>query len=330
MEMSHRSKEFDEILANATSVAKELLGVGDDYEVLFLQGGASLQFAMVPMNLYIKGQPIDVIHTGSWSDAAIKDLKKGFEMRMVYSGESNKFTQIPKIETSQFNPQASYAYLCSNNTIEGTQFKQFPDTGKVPLVADMSSDFLSRPIDTKKFGLIFAGAQKNLGPSGVCMVVIRKDLAERADEKLPIMLNYRTHIKGGSRHNTPPAFGIYVAGLVMNWIKSQGGLVKMAEHNAKKAAVLYDAIDKSNGFYSCPVDKAVRSDMNVVFRVKPESKDSEALETALIGEAKKAGLIEIKGHRSVGGLRASIYNAHPMAGVEALANLMSDFHKKNS
>ena len=283
---------------------------------------------MLPMNLYQTGKPVDMIHTGSWSEMAIKELKKGYEMRTVYSGESNKFTQIPSFNEDQFNPSASYAYLCSNNTIEGTQFKSFPKTA-APLIADMSSDFLSRKFDMNQFGAVFAGAQKNVGPSGVCMVIIRKDLAERGDEKLPTMLQYRTHVKAGSRYNTPPAFGIYVAGLVMNWIKTSGGLEALEKTNEMKAKILYDTIDKSGGFYSCPVAKDCRSLMNVVWRVKPNGQANEEMETAMISEAKKTGLIEIKGHRSVGGMRASIYNAMPVEGVQALADFMVQFQKKN-
>jgi phosphoserine aminotransferase len=329
MEMSHRSKEFDEILANATARTKELMGLGDDYEVLFLQGGASLQFAMIPMNLCQPGKPVDVMHTGYWSEMAIKELKKGFESRLVYDGTKDKFTKIADVPASEFNPEASYAYLCSNNTIEGSQFKKFPKTGSVPLIADMSSDILSRKIDFKQFGMIFAGAQKNLGPSGVTMVVMRKDLAERGSDKLPTMLQYRTHTKGGSRYNTPPAFGIYICGLVLDWIAKQGGLDKMEQHNAKKAGHIYDAIDGSGGFYHCPVDKAVRSDMNVVWRIKPGTPDSEKLEESFIKEAKAAGLLELKGHRAVGGIRASIYNAHPIESTQRLAEVMKNFQKKN-
>ena len=338
MEMSHRSREFDEILANANALAKELLGLEDTHEVLFLQGGASLQFAMAPMNLYQAGKPVDMVHTGYWTEAAIKELKKGVtpngapaEVRMVYSGESNNFTQIPELAPGMFSANASYAYVCSNNTIEGTQLKKFPKTPS-PLVADMSSDFLSRRIDASQFGLIFAGAQKNLGPSGVVMAIIRRDLADRQDpaiEKVPTMLQYRTHTKAGSRYNTPPAFGIYVAGLVMNWIKTKGGLSKMEELNEKKAKLLYDAIDQSGGIFSCPVEKSVRSTMNVVWRVTPRGgMPNEELETQLISEAKKAGVIEIKGHRLVGGLRASIYNAMPIEGVQRLTDVMKEFQKK--
>jgi phosphoserine aminotransferase len=327
LEMSHRSKEFDEILANATRLTRELLGVTADQEVLFLQGGASLQFAMAPMNFFQAGRPVDVVHTGYWTEMALKELKKGFESRVVYTGEAEKFTRIPELRSEQFHPDASYVYLCSNNTIEGTQLQDLPKTA-APLVADMSSDFLSRPLDMSRFGLVFAGAQKNLGPSGLVVAVISKELAERAPQGLPTMLQYRTHIQAGSRYNTPPAFSIYVAGLVLEWIRDHGGLAGMAEHNERKARVLYDAIDRGQGFYTCPVEKSVRSRMNVVWRVTPGGAPSEALEAGLIAEARKAEIIEIKGHRAVGGLRASIYNAMPIAGVERLASLLDDFRRR--
>jgi phosphoserine aminotransferase len=330
MEMSHRSKEFDEIISKAKATAREILKLGDDYEVLFLQGGASLQFTMVPMNLVQAGKPVDVVHTGNWTEMAIGQLKKGTEYRIVATGEKDGFKKLPKLHSDQFNPNASYVHVCTNNTIEGTQWKSLPDTGKVPLVADMSSDFMSRRMDFSKFGLIFAGAQKNLGPSGVCMVVIRKDLAERADEKLPSMLQYRTHIKNDSRYNTPPAFGIYICGLVMDWIQKQGGLEAMERTNNAKAKALYDAIDSSGGFYACPISNEDRSAMNVVFRIQPGQKRGEELEELFIKETKKAGLAELKGHRSIGGLRASIYNAHPIEGVHALTSFMREFQKKNS
>lgn len=326
MEMSHRSKQFDEILAGAQKSAKDIMQLSDDHVVLFLQGGASLQFSMVPMNLVQAGKPIDVLHTGYWTEMAISQLKKGFEYRIVASGEKEGFKKLPDVHADQFNPGASYVHMCTNNTIYGTQWKTIPNTGTAPLVADMSSDFLSRRLDFNKFGLIFAGAQKNLGPSGVTMVVIRKDLAERADEKLPTMLQYRTHIKGDSRYNTPPAFGIYVCGLVMNWIQQQGGLEAVERNNETKAKILYDAIDSSS-FYSSPLHKTHRSSMNVVFRIKPDSKDSETLEESFVKEAKKEGLTDLKGHRAIGGLRASIYNASPMEASKALAEFMRHFEK---
>ncbi len=328
MEISHRTKPFDEIMVNAIANVKRLLGLGDDYAVIFLQGGASTQFTMLPMNLQLPGKSIDIVHSGHWTAMALEQLKKGFEHRVVASGEKDGFTRLPQLNAKEFNPEASYLHLCSNNTIYGTQWKTFPDTGKVPLVVDMSSDIMSRRLDHTKFDVIFAGAQKNLGPSGVCLVVMKKELAERASEKLPTMLQYRTHIKNDSRFNTPPAFGIYVMGLVLEWIIKQGGVDAMEKHNNEKAKVLYDAID-SSAFYKSPLHKPDRSLMNVVFRIKPESADSEKLEDAFIKEAKAVGLTELKGHRAIGGLRASIYNAHPLSGVQALAQFMREFERKN-
>lgn len=328
MEISHRAKAFDEVMANAKQRVKDIMQLGDDHEVLFLQGGASLQFSMIPMNLAQKGKPIDVVHTGYWTKMAVEQLKKGFEHRIVASGEKDGFTKLPSTHPDMFNPNAAYTYLCTNNTIYGTQFKDVPDTGSAPVVADMSSDILSRRRDFKKFGLIFAGAQKNLGPSGVCLVVIRKDLAERADATLPTMLQFRTHITGDSRYNTPPAFGIYVCGLVLDWIQKQGGLDVVERNNEAKAKAIYDAID-SSGFYKSPLEKSHRSSMNVVFRIKPGSSDSEKLEETFIKDAKAAGLTELKGHRAIGGLRASIYNAMPLEGAQALVGFMREFEKKN-
>lgn len=327
MEMSHRSKAFDEIMANTKKAVKDLMALGDDHEILFLQGGASLQFSMVPMNLAQKGKPIDVIHSGYWTEMAIKQLK-GYEHRIVASSEKDGFKKLPMVHSDMFNPNASYTYICTNNTIYGTQWKDIPDTGSAPLVADMSSDILSRRRDFKKYGLIFAGAQKNLGPSGVCLVVIRKDLAERADANLPTMLQYRTHVKGDSRYNTPPAFGIYVCGLVLDWIQKQGGLEAIEKTNETKAKLLYDAIDSSS-FYMSPLEKTHRSSMNVVFRVKPDSADSETLEDTFVKEAKAVGLTELKGHRAIGGLRASIYNAMSVESVKILVDFMKAFEKKH-
>ncbi|MBI3557916.1 MAG: 3-phosphoserine/phosphohydroxythreonine transaminase [Deltaproteobacteria bacterium] len=328
MEISHRAYPFDEIMVNVKSRVRQLLGLGEDYAVLFLQGGASTQFSMLPMNLQLPGKSVDLVHTGHWTQMALDQLKKGFEHRVVASGEKDGFKRLPELSARHLTSDASYVHMCSNNTIYGTQWKTFPDTGKVPLVCDMSSDIMSRRLDFSRFDVIFAGAQKNLGPSGVCLVVIKQELAERASDKLPTMLQYRTHIKNDSRFNTPPAFGIYVMGLVLDWIVKQGGLDAMEKQNNEKAKVLYDAIDSSS-FYESPLHKPDRSLMNVVFRIKPDSKDSEKLEESFIKEAKVAGLTELKGHRVIGGLRASIYNAHPLSGVQALAQFMREFERKN-
>src|SRR5438445_2788268 len=271
MEMSHRSPEYESINAAAGQKLRGLLAIPDSYEVIFVQGGGSLQFAMVPMNLCLPGKPVDVLHTGAWTAKAIGELKKGFLHHIAASTESEKFARLPRRDEMKFSPDASYVHLCTNNTIEGTQWTALPEigsqTGNIPFVADMSSDIASRPVDVKKYGLIFAGAQKNLGPSGVTVVIIRKDLAERADKNLPTLLQYRTHIKEKSLYHTPPTFAVYIVGLVLEWIESEGGLQGMAKRNDAKAGLLYDTIESSDGFYSCPVEKSSRSKMNVVFRV---------------------------------------------------------------
>jgi phosphoserine aminotransferase len=324
MEMSHRSPEFEGILAHAVSGLRQTMGISDDYAVLFVQGGASLQFSMVPMNLYLAGHPIDVLHTGAWTEKALEEIKKLAEYRLAASTEADKFRRLPRPEEIEFNPDASYVHICSNNTIFGTQWHSFPDTGGVPLVADMSSDILSRVIDVSRFGLIFAGAQKNIGPAGVTVVIMRKNLAERAPANLPTMLKYKTHLKSNSLYNTPPTFGIYMIALVTDWIQAEGGLVAVEERNEAKAKLLYQTID-SSAFYYNPAEKADRSYMNVNFRIHG---DDEALENKFATEAEAAGLSGLKGHRSVGGLRASIYNAMSLAGVQALVDFMADFERK--
>ena len=327
MEMSHRTKVFQAIIDDAELRLRKLLGISDDYAVLFLQGGASLQFSMVPMNLMTADQSADVILTGAWTQKAVKEIKKVGKVRVVASSEADNFTYIPKVTSDQFDPNAAFVAITSNNTIFGTQYREFPNTGSVPLVGDMSSDILCRPIDVNQFGLIYAGAQKNIGPAGVTIVIIRKDLAERAPESIATMLQYRTHIKEGSLYNTIPTFGVYIIGLVLKWIQDLGGLTAIAEINERKAAKLYHAIDHSNGFYKCPVQKDSRSIMNVVYRIQD---GNEALEKLFVSQAEAAGFIGIKGHRSVGGLRASIYNALSEESVDALIKFMSDFQEKNS
>jgi phosphoserine aminotransferase len=324
MEMSHRSPEFESINTAAEQKLRELLGISEDYGVIFVQGGGSMQFTMAPMNLYLPGKPVDVLHTGSWTAKAIGELKKGFLHNVAASTESEKFTRLPRREEMKFSPDASYVHLCTNNTIEGTQWTVLPDTGGVPLVADMSSDIASRPIDVKKYGVIFAGAQKNLGPSGVTVVIIRKDLAERADKNLPTLLQYRTHIKEKSLYHTPPTFAVYIVGLVLEWIESEGGVSGMQKRNEAKAQLLYDTIESSGGFYSCPVEKISRSRMNVVFRV---AGGDDAVEKKFATEAAAAGLVGTPGHRSVGGMRVSLYNAVEPAAVETLTSFMREFQR---
>ena len=325
MEMSHRSKEFTEIITSTEANLRKVMDIPDEYEVLFLQGGASLQFAMVPLNLYLQGNPVNVIHTGAWTKKAIAELDKVAAYNIAASTESENFTRLPAQDEIKLDENASYVHICTNNTIFGTQWHTLPDIGDIPLVADMSSDILSRPVDVSKFGLIFAGAQKNIGPSGVTVVIMRPELAERAPQNRPTMMQYRTFVKAKSLYNTPSTFGIYMVGLMMNWIDSQGGVSAIAEHNRKKAEVLYNAIDATD-FYTCPVARQDRSLMNVVFRVQ---NGNEELEQKLIAQAADAGLSGLKGHRSVGGLRASIYNAQSLEAVNALAQFMQDFEAKN-
>jgi phosphoserine aminotransferase len=324
MEMSHRSPEFESINTGAQQQLRTLLGISDNYAVIFVQGGGSLQFTMAPMNLCLPGKPVDVLHTGAWTAKAIGELKKGFLHNIAASTESEKFTRVPRREEMKFSPDASYVHICTNNTIEGTQWANLPDTGGTPLVADMSSDIASRPVDVKKYDLIFAGAQKNLGPSGVTVVIIRRDLAERADKNLPTLLQYRTHIKENSLYHTPPAFAVYIVGLVLEWIASEGGVPGMEKRNEAKARLLYDTIESSGGFYSCPVEKASRSKMNAVFRVVG---GDDAIEKKFAAAAAAAGLVGTPGHRSVGGMRVSLYNAVELSAVQALTSFMREFQR---
>lgn len=323
MEMSHRSKTFESILGRAKQGVKELLNVPDTHDILFLQGGASMQFSMVPLNLKQDGKTVLAINSGTWTKKAIKEIKKVSSCDIIASSEDKNFSYIPEVAISG-NENASFAYMCSNNTIFGTQFKDFPNTGSIPLVADMSSDILSRCLDVSKFGLIFAGAQKNIGPSGVTLVILRKDLVENVEESLPSMLQYKSFLDSNSLYNTIPTFGVYMISLMTDWLKNLGGLEKVEQLNEQKAQLLYNEID-SNSYYYSPVLEADRSLMNVVFRVH----DSEEIEKKFIQEATEAGLSGLKGHRSVGGLRASIYNAHPLSGVQALVDFMKSFQKKN-
>jgi phosphoserine aminotransferase len=323
MEMSHRSPEFEAINNAAEQNLRKLLAIPEEYAVIFMQGGGSLQFSCVPQNLALAGQPIDVLHTGAWTAKAISELKKGFLYNVAGSTEGGKFTRVPRADEIKLSGDASYTYLCTNNTIEGTQYHSLPAT-LAPLVADMSSDIASRPIDVTKFGLIFAGAQKNLGPSGVTLVIVRKDLAERADKSLATMLQYRTYIKDKSLYNTPPTFAVYVLGLVTEWIDSEGGLAGIQKRNERKAKLLYETIDNSGGFYRCPVEIGSRSLMNVVFRI---GGGDEAVEKEFAKGAAAHKLIGTPGHRSVGGMRISLYNAVGQDAVEALTTYMREFQR---
>lgn len=329
MEMSHRSKEFEAVLARAIDGVKNVLQVPDDYAILFIQGGASLQFSMVPMNLALPGKKIDLIQTGAWTQKAEKEARKIAEVHIAASTESENFMRLPRPEEIHLSGEAAYVHICSNNTIFGTEYNWLPDTGGAPLVADMSSNIASRVIDVSNYGLIFAGAQKNLGPSGVTLVIIKKELAERADKKLPVMLQYRTYIAENSLYNTPPTFGIYMLALTMEYIQETGGLKAMEARNVAKAQALYEAIDNSGGFYRCPVHKPDRSRMNVNFRIYRSEQPAEELEKQFVAEAERAGLSGLKGHRSVGGLRASIYNAVGQDAVNELIRFMGDFARRN-
>lgn len=326
MEMSHRSAEFEEIISRAEQNLRKLMAIPEDYAVLFLQGGGSAQFTMVPMNLCLPGKPVDLLHTGMWTGKALAELKKGTPHRIAASTEPLKFTRLPRKEEIQLAPEASYVYLCTNNTIEGSQWQSLPETGEVPLVADMSSDILSRPVDVRRFGLIFAGAQKNLGPSGTTVVIVRRDLAERADKNLPTVLQYRTHIKERSLYHTPPTFAVYIVGLVLEWIESEGGAAAVAKRNDAKAKLLYDAMDSSGGYYVGHIERDSRSKMNVTFRVAGGNED---LEKKFAKEAAAAKLVGLAGHRSIGGMRASIYNAVTLDAVESLVSFMRNFQQAN-
>jgi phosphoserine aminotransferase len=324
MEMSHRSPEFESIIAGTEQKLRSLLGISDDYAVIFLQGGGSMQFTMVPMNLCLRGKPVDVLHTGMWTTKAIGELKKGVLHHIAASTEAENFSRLPRPDEIKFSADASYVHICTNNTIEGTQWTTLPETGNIPLVADMSSDIASRQIDVNKYGLIFAGAQKNLGPSGATVVILRKDLAERAEKNLPTILQYRTHIKEHSLYHTPATFAVYVVGLVLEWIESEGGVLAIEKRNDAKAKLLYDTVESSSGFYRCPVENISRSKMNVVFRV---ASGNEAIEKQFATEAAAHGLVGTPGHRSVGGLRVSLYNAVTLEAVEALTTFMREFHR---
>jgi phosphoserine aminotransferase len=326
LEISHRSKPFEDILARAEADIRTLAKIPSNYKVLFLQGGASLQFSMVPMNLLGAGQTADYIDTGSWAEKAAKEAKKVGAVNIAASSKADNYSRIPSAAELKLTPGAAYVHMTSNNTIEGTEFKQLPNVGDVPLVSDTSSDMFSRPIDVARHALIYAGAQKNMGPAGVTVVIIREDLLARSLEKkstLPTMLNYAVHAENGSLYNTPPAFAVYALGLVMKWLLNQGGLEPMARANERKAGALYAEIDRT-GFYRGTAHKDNRSLMNVTFRLA-----TEELEKTFIKESTAAGLDGLKGHRSVGGMRASIYNAFPEEGVDALVQFMKDFERRH-
>jgi len=323
-EISHRSPWFDEIITDAVERTKRLLGLDERYHVLFIQGGASLQFAMIPMNFLPAGKSADYVNTGTWSTKAIKEAQiQNKAHQVVASSEDRDFAYIPK--NIAFNKDAAFAHITSNNTIKGTQWAEFPDTGGVPIVSDMSSDIFSRPLDADKFGMIYAGAQKNIGPSGICMVIVRDDMMKLIPDDLPSMLDYNTFFKKNSLYNTPPTFAIYTVQLVLKWIdETVGGLSAMAQRNQEKADMLYNYMD-STDFYRPTADKDSRSLMNITFRLPSEDQEKQFIE-----EATNNGLAGLKGHRSVGGCRASVYNAMPPEGVQALVDFMKTFEKANS
>ena len=323
LEISHRSNAFEDIIQRAEANLRRLAGVPDNYAVLFLQGGASLQFSMVPMNLLTAGRTADYIITGSWTQKAATEATRVGKVNIAATTEADGFTRIPRQDELALTPGAAYVHITSNNTIEGTEWRTAPDVGDVPLVSDASSDIFSRPTKVGRYGLIYAGAQKNLGPAGATVVIIRKDLLERSSSDLHTMLSYKTQAENGSLYNTPPVFAIYIVGLVAGWIMAQGGLEAMARANECKAGKLYAEIDRS-GFYRGTAQPASRSLMNVTFRLR-----SEELERRFVTEATAAGLDGLKGHRSVGGMRASIYNAFPEEGVDALIHFMREFERRN-
>jgi phosphoserine aminotransferase len=319
MEMSHRGKEFIAIHAEAEALLRELLAIPANYKVLFLQGGAIGENAIVPMNMLRGKASADYIHTGEWSKKSIAEAKKYARVNVAASGEAGGFTSVPPRESWRLDADAAYVHICSNETIGGVEYHFTPDTGDVPLVADMSSDILSRPVDVARYGLIYGGAQKNIGPAGLTIVIVRDDLIGQAHPLTPSAFDYKLQADADSMLNTPPTYAIYIAGLVFRWIKSRGGLAAMAEHNRTKAAILYEFLDRSS-FYRNPVARADRSLMNVPFRLR-----DEALDEPFLKGAQARGMLQLKGHRSVGGMRASIYNAMPLEGVQALVSYMQEF-----
>ena len=324
MEMSHRSKVYGTIIQGAEALLREIMNIPDNYKVLFLQGGASTQFAAIPMNLMTKSGKADYVITGQWAKKAHAEAARYGQANVVASSADKTFTYIPKLDPATFTKDADYFYICMNNTSYGTVYHELPDTGDVPLVADISSCILSRPIDVSKFGVLYAGAQKNMGPAGLTVVIIREDLIGNAKDITPTMLNYKTHADNGSMYNTPPTYSIYILGLVLKWVKEQGGLEAMKALNEKKAAVIYDFLDNSKMF-KATVHGKDRSLMNIPFVT-----GNDELDAKFVAEAKKAGFINLKGHRTVGGMRASVYNAMPMEGCVKLVEFMKKFEEENS
>lgn len=323
MEMSHRSKEYQAIIDSVEAKLRQVMSIPDNYKVLFLQGGASSQFAMIPLNLMNRNNKADFVITGQWANKAYQEASRYGKCNVVASSKDKTFSYIPELDKSKFDPEADYFHICYNNTIYGTRFNELPDTGDVPLIADMSSCILSEPVDVSKFGLIYAGAQKNMGPAGLTVVIIREDLIGNAMDITPTMFNYKIHADNGSMYNTPPTYGIYILGLVLDWIIEKGGLAEMAKLNRRKAELLYNYLDSSK-LFKATVSGKDRSLMNIPFVT-----GSDELDAKFVCEAKKEGLINLKGHRTVGGMRASIYNAMPYEGVEKLVEFMRKFEAEN-
>jgi phosphoserine aminotransferase len=324
IETSHRGGMYEAVHNEAIELLRGLLGVPQDRKILFLGGGATLQFAMVPMNLLAKGGSCDYLLSGAWAQKAVSDARLFGTVRLAYDGGTAKFTGLPRASSVRVPADSAYLHLTSNETIGGVQWQEFPEVGAVPLVADMSSDIMSRRIPAGRFGLIYAGAQKNLGPAGLTVVIIAERLLERSPKDLPAYLSYRIHAEENSLYNTPPVFSVWVLGLMLKWAQEQGGLAAIEKRNEEKAALIYRAIDSSGGFYRSPVEAAARSTMNVVFRLP-----SEELEKKFVGESEKAGMLGLKGHRSVGGCRASLYNGMPLEGAQELASFMREFAGRN-
>ena len=323
MEMSHRSKEYQAIIDSVEAKLRQVMSIPDNYKVLFLQGGASSQFAMIPLNLMNRNNKADFVITGQWANKAYQEASRYGKCNVVASSKDKTFSYIPELDKSKFDPEADYFHICYNNTIYGTRFNELPDTGDVPLIADMSSCILSEPVDVSKFGLIYAGAQKNMGPAGLTVVIIREDLIGNAMDITPTMFNYKIHADNGSMYNTPPTYGIYILGLVLDWIIEKGGLAEMAKLNRRKAELLYNYLGSSK-LFKATVSGKDRSLMNIPFVT-----GSDELDAKFVCEAKKEGLINLKGHRTVGGMRASIYNAMPYEGVEKLVEFMRKFEAEN-
>ncbi len=324
IEMSHRGKQYDEVHHQALANLRSLLRIPDEFEIMLLQGGATLQFAMVAMNLKAEGKTAEYVHTGAWAKKAIADAKKIAPTRVIWNDEANNFARMPKPDELNIGDDAAYLHITSNETIGGIEFQEYPKTGDVPLVADMSSHIMSRRINFDKFDLIYAGAQKNLGPAGVAVVIARKPLLEKCADGLPAYLSYKTHAPKESLYNTPPVFAIYMLKLTLDWVKSVGGLADMEKRAIRRSNLVYGMIGESDGWYRCPVERESRSRMNVCFRLP-----SEELEKKFIAEALERGMSGLKGHRSVGGCRASMYNAMPIKGAETLAEFMKEFKRQN-